>query len=94
MQLTTQTARELENINELLKRIEEIPHSSLTISDINWRDALIEKKAEIISIKNELKEILEDKNPDEPILKYYERMYIKLMTLKEEIESVEKVDEN
>ena len=44
----------------------------------------------IIELKNELKEMLDDKYPDEPILKYYERIYIKLMTLKTEIESVEK----
>lgn len=88
MELTTKTARELKATLRCLKEVgvyDEIPS--------NPEESYIElyaKKHTIIKFKNELNEILDDKNPDEPILKYYERLYIKLMNLKEEIESVEK----
>ena len=93
MNLTTKTAQEIKQIKDIIKRFEGKAVSSETFfGEMNGQtiQELERIITNIISFKNELKEILDDKYPDEPILKYYERIYIRLMKLKTEIESVEK----
>ena len=82
MNLTTKTAQRLREIKEGLKNNYGLEHTD--------EYKMYGERNAIISFKNELKEILDDKYPNEPILKYYERLYVKLMTLKTEIESEEK----
>lgn len=80
MELTTKTAKRLKHCREYMQ------------DSSNPKNVRVSLQFEVDSIrdfKNELNEILDDKNSDEPIAEYYERMYIKLMTLKTEIENVE-----
>lgn len=90
MALTTETAKELERIRKQIKDWD-IDMSIYGYNECYNKLSKNENLATvIINFKNELNKILEDKMPDEPILQYYERVYTKLMTLKVEIESVEK----
>ena len=76
--VTTKTAIELKKIKDIISKSDGI--SLITF-------LLLEES--IIDFKNELKEILDDKNKDEDYVKYHERVYVELMNLIEEIEQVE-----